>query len=222
VDEGTGIAMRCSLLVIGAGPYGLAMAAMAKDLGLDLIVSGRSCEFWQRHTPPGMLLRSGRDWHIDPLATHTFQRYLHEHGGPPPAGEPLTREVLLDYFRWFILEKEIAIVPQRVRRLDRTDDEFLATLDDGRVIAAKLVVAAPGFAPFSFCPPDLTVMLPPGRFSHSCDAVDFARLQGRRCLIVGGRQSAFEWAALLVESGAARLAPADLGSESRASAVFSH
>ena len=33
----------------------------------------------------------------------------------------------------------------------------------------------------------------------------FDGLRGRRCLILGGRQSAFEWAALLAEAGAARV-----------------
>jgi cation diffusion facilitator CzcD-associated flavoprotein CzcO len=45
--------------------------------------------------------------------------------------------------------------------------------------------------------------------SHVCRAaqefncVSFDAFQGKRCLIVGGRQSAFEWAALLHEHGAA-------------------
>jgi thioredoxin reductase len=38
---------------------------------------------------------------------------------------------------------------------------------------------------------------------HTCDLVDFTALRNQRCLIVGGRQSAFEWAALLCEAGAA-------------------
>src|SRR4030095_7337568 len=40
---------------------------------------------------------------------------------------------------------------------------------------------------------------------HPRCAVDFTGLRGRRCLILGGRQSAFEWAALLREAGAAEV-----------------
>ena len=47
--------------------------------------------------------------------------------------------------------------------------------------------------------------LAPGQWSHTARTVEFAGLRGRRCLIVGGRQSAFEWAALLAEAGAARV-----------------
>jgi thioredoxin reductase len=45
-------------------------------------------------------------------------------------------------------------------------------------------------------------MIPADRRAHTCDLVDFTPLAGQRCLIVGGRQSAFEWAALLAEAGA--------------------
>ena len=37
---------------------------------------------------------------------------------------------------------------------------------------------------------------------HTCDLVDFDGFSGARVLIVGGRQSAYEWAALLSEHGA--------------------
>src|SRR5690606_27746129 len=41
-----------------------------------------------------------------------------------------------------------------------------------------------------------------GLSGHTCDVVDLDALVGRSVLIVGGRQSAFEWTALLVEAGA--------------------
>ncbi|HTG86616.1 MAG TPA: FAD-dependent oxidoreductase, partial [Pyrinomonadaceae bacterium] len=44
--------------------------------------------------------------------------------------------------------------------------------------------------------------LPEGRFSHTCEFTDFSSAANKRYLIVGGRQSAFEWAALLLEAGA--------------------
>ncbi len=48
-------------------------------------------------------------------------------------------------------------------------------------------------------------LLPEDRCSHSCDLVDFAQTAGKRCLIIGGRQSAFEWTALMNEAGAAEI-----------------
>ncbi len=59
-----------------------------------------------------------------------------------------------------------------------------------------------GFKHFKNEPPDLVKRLPAGRISHTCDLVDFESLKGKRCLIIGGRQSAFEWTALLNDAGA--------------------
>src|SRR5262249_48389273 len=39
------------------------------------------------------------------------------------------------------------------------------------------------------------------RVAHTATLVDFGNLGGKRCLILGGRQSAFEWAALMIEEG---------------------
>ncbi|HEY1359711.1 MAG TPA: FAD-dependent oxidoreductase, partial [Thermoleophilaceae bacterium] len=45
----------------------------------------------------------------------------------------------------------------------------------------------------------------PERAAHTCDLVRFGDLAGRRVLIIGGRQSAYEWAALALEAGAERI-----------------
>jgi thioredoxin reductase len=45
--------------------------------------------------------------------------------------------------------------------------------------------------------------VPEHRRAHTCDLVDFDALAGARVVVVGGRQSAYEWAALLCDHGAA-------------------
>ena len=64
------------LLIIGAGPYGLAAAAYAKHLGIDFTILGKPMEFWRERMPKGMLLRTGATWHLDPLETNTLERFL--------------------------------------------------------------------------------------------------------------------------------------------------
>ena len=56
---------RTSLLVVGAGPYGLAVAARARESGIDTLVVGHPMGFWTDHMPTDMFLRSGVDWHLD-------------------------------------------------------------------------------------------------------------------------------------------------------------
>jgi len=95
-----------------------------------------------------------------------------------------------------------------VERLDQIDGDvyrYRATLEDGRAIRARNVAIAIGFKHFKRLPADLVALLPAGRYSHTCDMVAFDALKGKRCLILGGRQSAFEWAALLHEAGAAEV-----------------
>lgn len=193
------------LLVIGAGPFGLAVAAHAEKQGIGHLIVGEPMGFWRSHMPEGMLLRSGLDWYLDPFDEYTMERYLAERGLTAREVEPLTREFYLDYVQWFQAGRGIEPESVRVERLDRTvpgDGEFVATLTDGRTIAARRVVLALGMGYFAHVPDELAAVVPCGRGTHTCDAVDFAPLAGKRCLILGGRQSAFEWAALIHEAGA--------------------
>ena len=191
------------LLIIGAGPYGLAMAAYAGHRRLDYVICGHPMDFWKSNMPRGMLLRSSWDWHIDPLGVHTLQAYASAHNVNTDRAEPIPLDLFLRYAAWFQQEKAIQALPALVHRLEHVHDGFAATLDNQETITARHVLVAPGFRYFKQIPAELTHMLPPHRFSHSCDLVRFEPLAGKRCLIIGGRQSAFEWAALLCECGAA-------------------
>jgi cation diffusion facilitator CzcD-associated flavoprotein CzcO len=185
------------LLVIGAGPYGLAVAAEARRRGLSVTVVGEPMRFWRRNMPDGMLLRSGRDWHLDAAEVHTFDAFVGGWGG-----EPIPVETFIAYADWFAEREEIEPLPRRVEILT---EDLSAHLDDGSTIHADRVVAAPGIASFAVEPPFVTERLAPEQWSHTVGTVDFAGLAGRRVLILGGRQSAFEWAALLAEAGAERV-----------------
>ena len=194
------------LLIIGAGPFGLSLAAYAGQHGIDYSLVGRPMEFWQRNMPRGMYLRSACDWHLDPGGVSTIERFLETLGQTRASVEPLSLPFYLEYTRWFQEQQRIAALPMYVARLDQIDGgeyRYQATLDDGRALRARHVAIAVGFKYFKHLPADLVGLLPAGRFSHTCDLVELDALAGKRCLILGGRQSAFEWAALLREAGAA-------------------
>ena len=198
--------VRTDLLIIGAGPFGLAIAAHAKRQGIDHIVVGKPMEFWKRHMPANMYLRSGIHWHLDTSGLLTIERFLHTRGLTASDVEPFPLEVYLSYGEWFQKQMQLEIRSARVVRLDRATNQrpaFRAALGDGGKIEANDVVIAVGFEHFAHIPADLTEGLLPGRFEHTCTAVHPEELAGKRCLIVGGRQSAFEWAALAAEAGAA-------------------
>ena len=193
------------LLIIGAGPYGLAMAAWAQDNGLDFRVVGYPMQFWKEHMPVGMLLRSGIGWHMDPAKTHTLSRFAAENGVELERGMPIALGTFIDYGIWFQQNRAIDVLEQTVARLDRSAEHFVATLDSGDSIAASNVVLAVGVRNFDHSPDEYVRMIPPACLSHTCDVVNPADYRGKRVLIVGGRQSAFETAALLCEAGAANV-----------------
>jgi hypothetical protein len=192
------------LLVIGAGPYALSTAALAREHGINTTVVGRSMGFWREHMPAGMLLRSSADWHMDAAGVDTLRAYLEDRQIRPEDVDPIPVGVFLDYAAWFTDRKRIAVRDDLVLGLSKADGRFEASLQSGEVIRAGAVVAAPGVRHFTEVPA-WAAELPPDRWAHTCDLVDVSRLAGARVAIIGGRQSAYEWAALIAEQGAERI-----------------
>ena len=61
------------LLITGAGPFGLSVAAYAAHRGLNYRCVGAPMEFWRASMPKGMYLRSACDWHLDPIGIDTIE-----------------------------------------------------------------------------------------------------------------------------------------------------
>jgi cation diffusion facilitator CzcD-associated flavoprotein CzcO len=196
---------KTDLLIIGAGPFGLSLAAYASHLGIRHTIVGEPMGFWRRQMPRGMYLRSDSDWHLDAAGKATIDGYTASLGRTRKDVEPLSLEYYLGYAEWFQGQWGITADQRMIDRLEEGNGRFVATFEDGSRIAAERVAIAPGFRHFASVPEDIAGPLPAGRWGHTCDVVDLARFAGRRVMIVGGRQSAFEWAALLDEAGAASI-----------------
>ena len=194
------------MLIIGAGPYGLAVGSFAGRLGLECHILGNPMGFWKNHMPRGMLLRSPTSWHLDAAGELTFERFLSAQGLEPAAVSPITLALYLDYCQWFQDQSGLEPDPRLVKNLEfqgRGPFPFKARLDDGNTILARRVLSATGLTQYRNLPADLTDLLPADCYAHTCDYTDFSQLAGKRCMIIGGRQSAFEWAALIGEEAGA-------------------
>lgn len=190
--------------MIGAGPYGLSLAARAIERGIPTTVLGAPMGFWRENMPTGMFLRSDASWHLDASSVHTFRAYLEDRGLQAEEVDPIPIGVVLDYTDWFIERKHIVVQDDRVTSFARANGGYDVSCASGRRLTAERVVAAPGIARFAVVP-EWARALPPETTSHTVDLVKFDELAGKRVLIVGGRQSAYEWAALIAEHGAERV-----------------
>src|SRR4051794_22822236 len=145
--------MNCHGAVIGAGPYGLAVAAHLRDAGVEARVVGQPMAFWRQAMPRGMLLRS--EWpgsHIaDPGRALTLDRHEAARGTTLPRRLPLADFV--DYGLWYQRQAVPDLDPQPATRVETRPGGFAVTLADGGVMLAERVVVATGLTGFAPRPP---------------------------------------------------------------------
>jgi FAD-dependent urate hydroxylase len=190
----------CDVAIIGAGPFGLSVAAHLKARSLRVSVFGRPMVFWDRHMPVGMLLRSPLEASSlsDPEGKLSLGIYLSRSAGG--ISEPVPLDRFVNYGLWF----QQRIVPELDTRSVaclRKDGEFRLTLEDGEEIKALRVVVAAGVGSFANRPKQFAGF-PNTMISHSSEHSDLAPFKHRKVAVVGGGQSALESAALLHEAGA--------------------
>jgi cation diffusion facilitator CzcD-associated flavoprotein CzcO len=187
-------------VVVGAGPYGLSTAAHLLGRGLHVAVFGRTLGTWRDHMPTGMLLRS--HWWAtnlsDPREDLGFRRFFAESHYRP--GYPLPINAFIDYGLWF-QERAVPHVDETyVAAIAREGGRYVLTLVDGREVESHAVVMATGLAHYANRPEPYAGL---GVSSHSSEHKDLGRFKGQEVVVIGGGQSAIEFAALLHEAGAA-------------------
>jgi len=192
---------RGTVVVIGAGPYGLSAAAHLIRTGVTVRAFGEPMESWAHHMPTGMLLRSRWDAsHIaDP--NHALGLGSYETASGHERATPVPLERFVDYGRWYQEHAVPGLERRRVAHVSPDPHGFRVELDDGEIFRAERVVVAAGIVPFAWRPPQFAD-LPPELVSHTVEHDDLGVFEGRRVAVLGGGQSALESAALLSEAGA--------------------
>jgi cation diffusion facilitator CzcD-associated flavoprotein CzcO len=123
------------------------------------------------------------------------------------------REVWMDYLNWFrrvtALPVENGVALQTIEPLpDGTLALHVLRRGVAETMYSRKVVLATGFcaAGGGIIPDMVRQALPPDRYAHSSDDIDFNHLRGKRVAVLGAGASAFDNAAVALESGAAKVA----------------
>ena len=200
--------MNASLVdiaIIGAGPYGLSLAAHLARTNKSFRIFGEPMRFWSRHMPRGMRLKSEgfASSLYDPESTFTLERHCEEQGLPyAHIGLPVPLETFIAYGREFQRRYVPELEPVEVEKLEESSPGFELTTSAGETLRARCVVVATGIGRFAYLPPALKD-LPPALVTHSSHHADVSPLRGRRVVVLGGGSSAIDIAALLQQAGAA-------------------
>jgi putative flavoprotein involved in K+ transport len=183
---------RCEVVVIGAGPGGLATAGALRHHGIGAVVLERDS--------------IGASWrkHYDRLHLHTVRWLSHLPGYKMPRryGKWVARddvvEYLEDYVRFHNLDVRTGV---EFQGLQRDGDDWRVRTSNGDLVAARVVIATgynkeqklpdwPGMAGYT------------GELIHSGDYKNADAYVGKTVLVVGTGNSGAEICVDLVESGA--------------------
>jgi cation diffusion facilitator CzcD-associated flavoprotein CzcO len=193
-----------SVAIVGAGPYGLSIAAQLRARGISYRIFGTPVDTWRRHIPAGMTLKSdgfasnlcGPDGQ-GTLAEYCAQREIPYHDTKIPVSLAVFIDYALDFQQRFVPDVE----DRQVVAVAKTPDGFTLTLDGGETVIADLVVGAVGITHFGQIPDELA-HLPAELVSHSSAHSDMTALAGRDVTVIGGGSSAVDLSTLLAEGGA--------------------
>ena len=209
----------CDVAILGAGPYGLSVAAHLRQSKLiDLRILGGPMSFWERHMPAGMLLRSPRvGSHLsDPQRRLTLDTFEKANGSPFGVKVPFTvtedfiaremakRVPLRDFIRyghWFLRQADLPVDSRFVSHVEPAWGGFRLVFEHGKSLETKKLIIAAGIASFAHIP-KLFADLPSCLVSHTSHHNDLSKFRDKEVLVIGGGQSALESAVLLNEGGA--------------------
>ena len=192
------------IAIIGAGPYGLSLAAHLGPTGRSYRIFGEPMRFWSQHMPRGMRLKSeGFASNLsDPQSEFTLEAFCREKGVDyADVGLPVALESFIEYGREFQRRYVPQLEQVDIERLIAAPSGFELTTSTGEIVQASRVVIATGIGSFTQLPPQLQG-LPASLVSHSSHHADLSAFKGAKVAVLGAGASALDIAALLSQAGA--------------------
>ena len=189
--------------IIGAGPYGLSIAAHLRSQGVNFRIFGAPMQQWYAHSPKGMFLKSeGFASNLFDPSGYSLKRYCADEQLPyGECGVPVALDTFVGYGLSFQRQFVPMVENTTVTVLDRSSAGFQFRLEGGETVKATTVVVATGMSYMAYMP-EVLAHLPAEVMSHSGNHHQLNKFKGRDVTVIGGGQSALETAALLHEAGA--------------------
>jgi thioredoxin reductase len=204
--------------ILGAGPYGLSIAAHLGKMGVPYRIFGPPMQSWQSMMPKGMLLKS--DGFASSLSSpdnsFSLEQYCKETGQPyAHVGIPVPIETFIAYG----LEFQRRLVPNLeqvyITSVKQHPAGFALETEQGETVLARKVVVAAGITHFAYLPP-LLANLPKDLVTHTSHHSNLTRFKCKKVAVLGAGSSAVDVAALLRE------AEADVEIVARANSISFH
>ncbi|HEY1412067.1 MAG TPA: FAD-dependent oxidoreductase, partial [Rhodopila sp.] len=190
--------------IIGAGPYGLSIAAHLAERGVNFRIFGSAMHTWRTSMPEGMVLKSEGDGSnlYDPAGEFTLKRFCQDQGLPyEDVGYPIPLSTFIDYGIAFQQRYVPRLEDRVVTAVKPASYGFDLQLQDGELAQAGRVIVAAGIRAYEYMPPKLAA-LPPELASHSARHVTVDQFAGAEVAIIGGGASAVNLAPILLRVGA--------------------
>lgn len=207
------------VLIVGAGQSGLATAfGLLRSQVSNILVLDKSEEgqegpwltYARMHTLRSPKHFTGPDLDIPSLTYQSWHeaRFGEEHWRTL---DLISRELWAEYLLWF---RRIVDLPVRngcdVVEISSAPGRLLAarvqTADGADTLYARKIVLATGQEGMGdWTVPEPLRHLPPSRCAHAAQHIDFASLRGKRVAVIGAGASAFDNAAVALETGAAEV-----------------
>ena len=190
--------------VIGAGPYGLSIAAHLTAMGVRPLIFGRPMTSWREGMPHGMRLKSEgfASSLSDPEGSFTLAAFCASRGLPyADINLPVPLETFVAYGEAFQKRFVPQLDTRTVSELRKAPHGFTLRLEDGAEIEAEKAIVATGIDAFRYLP-EAVRGLPSELASHTCQHADYSGFAGRHVAVIGAGSSATDAAAALLRAGA--------------------
>src|ERR1700722_11273822 len=162
------------VIIVGAGPYGLSLAAHLSAAGVSYRHFGVPMNLWRTAMPRGMYLKSqGFASNLsDPSQAMTLEAFCSAPGRRYGSyGVPFPLDTCVAYGRWFQAQLSLPVQESLVTSVTRDGAGFQVIIDGTEPLQARAVVLAVGVEPFAYLPPPLAE-LPPALCTHSSSHTD--------------------------------------------------